>query len=337
MTNLIDRYGRFTFYADCNLAVFSDSVDWQGIVALDGTVLLPARYRVYRQTIDSRESPYFLIMSWEKVGLIDKEMRCVLPMEYDNVFACMASCYAPYIHRWFRTGRACLRKEGKYGIVDTAGRIIAPFSSGEPFEFDDDDDLFPLDTIDAEEPTPPISAPYEHSYPLSEDLFEFATRNPGDRSDYITGYVDRYGNTTATPEQLATMEKWTKGVVEYDVEPIMVTDVVPYVDARNSYATVYACLSDADTMGYLLVPREDTSSMRIFSKRVSVDPWNNAVGICPKRYDAGMDDVRQTEALLPEVMKESVFPQLGRWRHYIGNPDNYTKYTRTYSTSTPAR
>ena len=291
LANLIARYGSFTFYADCNLAVFSDSTDLQGIANLDGIVLLPAQYRVYRQTIDGHESPYFLIMGREKVGLLDKEMRWTLPMEYDNNFDCMEGCYAPFIHWWFWNGQACLRKDGKYGIVDTAGRIVVPFTSDEPFPLDDEEIPFPPDTIEAKPPVPPISGPYEHIYPLSEDLFEFSTGNPIDRSDYITGYVDRYGNTTATPSQLATMEKWIKGVVEYDVKTIPVTSVVPLGEGKSSYATVYACLSNADTIGHLLVPREDSSS---------------------------------------EVMKHGVFPQLGQWCHYIGNPDNYTKYERTY-------
>ena len=330
LANLISRYGSFTFYADCNLAVYSDSTDLQGIANLDGIVLLPAQYRVYRQIIDGHESPFFLIMDREKVGLLDKEMRWTLPMEYDNNFDCMEGCYAPFIHWWFWNGQACLRKDGKYGIVDTVGRIVVPFTSDVPFPLDDKEIPFPPDTIEAEPPVPPISGPYEHIYPLSEDLFEFSTGNPIDRSDHITGYVDRYGNTTATPSQLATMEKWIKGVVEYDVKTIPVTSVVPLGEGKSSYATVYVCLSNADTIGHLLVPQEDTSSMRIFNKCVSEDPWGNAVDISTKRYNAGLDDVRQTETLLPEVMKNGVFPQLGQWCHYIGNPDNYTKYERTY-------
>ena len=70
--------------------------------------------------------------------------------------------------------------------------------------------------------------------------------------------------------------------------------------------------------------------MALFNKLVSEDLWDKPVGISPKRYDAGLADVQQAEALLAELMKDEILPLFERRRRYIGNPDNYTKYFRTY-------
>lgn len=295
----------FDFHADCGFAVFTDSTDWQGIVALDGTVLLPPQYVIYRQTIDSCPSPYFLVMNKDKLGLLDKEMRWVLPMEDNHDFDdCLAGCYTPYLHHWLEENNSHISQYATQTLSHSATRSPSHSSF--------------------------IDGPYEDLHPVADDLFFFYTGNPGDRSDQLFGYVDLYGNTTATPAQLATMEKWLSGVIEYDVESIPVTSIEKNTQARNRYATVYTCLSHNDTVGYLLVPKDDTASLATFNRSVSVDPWGDAVGISHKRYDAALSDVQQAEALLPEVMKEGVFPKLGRWRHYIGNPDNYRKYERTY-------
>ena len=294
----------FEFHADCGFAVFTDSTDWQGIVALDGTELLPRKYIFYRQIVDGCYSPYFLVLSEDKMGLIDTGMQWVVPMECEHDGTCTAGCYAPYLHHWLEENNSSLEHP-----LDLDAYVGLPTSHS---------------------PLPTLDGPYEDLQPIGDDLFFFYTGNPGDRSDQIFGYVDLYGNTTATPAQLATMEKWKSGVIEYDVEPIPVTSIEKNTQARNRYATVYTCLSHNDTLGYLLVPKDDTASLATFNRSVSVDPWGDAVGISHKRYDAALSDVQQAEALLPEVLKEGVFPKLGRWRHYIGNPDNYRKYERTY-------
>ena len=70
--------------------------------------------------------------------------------------------------------------------------------------------------------------------------------------------------------------------------------------------------------------------MALFNKSVSEDLWGKPVGISPKRYAATLTDVQQAEALLAELMKDDILPLFERRRRYIGNPDNYTKYFRTY-------
>ena len=295
----------FEFHADCNLAVFTDSTDWQGIVALDGTVLLPPQYVVYRQIVDSCPTPYFLVLNKDKMGLLDKEMRWVLSMEDNHDFNdCLAGCYTPYLHHWLEENNARLEHPLDLDAYVKLSTLHSPLST--------------------------IDGPYEELHPVADDLFFFYTGNPGDRSDQIFGYVDIYGNTTATPSQLATMEKWKSGVIEYDVEPISVTDVVPFEDAKSRYAIVFTCLSDTHRVGYLLVPKEDSASLALFSSRVSEDLWGKPVGISTKRYAATLTDVQQAETLLAELMKDDILPCFGRWRRYIGNPDNYTKYGRTY-------
>lgn len=307
----IHRIGDFEFYPDCNLAVITDSTDWQRLVTLDGTELLSRKYIFYRQIIDGLYSPYFLVLSEDKMGLIDTA-QWVVPMECEHDGTCTAGCYAPYMHHWLEEGHPCLKSfKRRLRELDRKGWMPVERSQDSASQL-------------------AISGPYQGFIPVTDDLFEFFTGNPGDRSDQLFGYVDLYGNTTATPAQLATMEKWLSGVIEYDVEPIPVTSIEKSSQARNRYATVYTCLSHNDTMGYLLVPKDDTASSATFNRCVSVDPWGDAVGISHKRYEAVLSDVQQAEDLLPEVMKEGVFPKLGRWRHYIGNPDNYRKYERTY-------
>ena len=308
----IHRMRDFVFYPDCNLVVITDSTDWQRLVALDGTELLSRKYIFYRQIVDERYSPYFLVLSENKMGLIDTGMQWVVSMEYEHDGTCTAGCYAPYMHHWLEEGHSCLK---------SFKRCLRKL---------DKKRWMPVEKPQESASQLAIKGPYESLIPITNDLFQFITGNPGDRGNHIFGYVDIYGNTTATPSQLATMEKWLSGVIEYDVEPISVTDVVPFEDAKSSYTTVYSCLSDTHTIGYLLVPWEDSASMALFNKSVSEDLWGMPVGFSPKRYVANLTDIQQAETLLAELMKDDILPLFGRRRRYIGNPDNYTKYFRTY-------
>lgn len=172
-----------------------------------------------------------------------------------------------------------------------------------------------------------VSGPYEELTPLTENIFSFWTGNPYAKGS-IFGYVDLYGNTTASEAEMEQMRMWMKR--DYQVEALRITNVVPHTEAEKSYATVHVCLNDSDTVGFLLISREDSASMALFSNCVSSDLWGKTVGISPKRYDAGLADIQLAEEILPEVMKTEVLPKMGRWKRYIGNPDNYTKYYRTY-------
>lgn len=309
----IHRVRDFQFYPDCNLAIITDSTYWQVLVALDGKELLPDKYIFYRQIVGERYSPYFLVLSKEKMGLIDTEMRWVVPMEIEHDGTCTAGCYAPYLHHWLEENHHDLKpfKHGRLHKLDKSGWM-------------------PVDKTEDSVSQLAIKGPYEDLIPITDDLSLFITGDPGDRGNNIFGYVDIYGNTTATPSQLATMEKWLKGEIEYDVEPVSVTGVVSVEEVKSSYATVYSCLSDTHTVGYLLVPWEDSASMALFNKCVSEDLWGKPVGISPKRFVATLTDVQQAEALLAELMKDEILPLFERRRRYIGNPDNYTKYFRTY-------
>ena len=114
------------------------------------------------------------------------------------------------------------------------------------------------------------------------------------------------------------------------ITPIQVTSIVPNNEFQYSIGTVYSCMSDTLTIGYLLVPKEDEHSMQVFNSSVSEDLWGEAVGISPKRYVPDLVDVQQTESILAEVMIEGILPKMGRYNRNIGNLDNYTKYERTY-------
>lgn len=112
--------------------------------------------------------------------------------------------------------------------------------------------------------------------------------------------------------------------------PIQVTSIVPNIKFQYSIGTAYSCMSDTLTIGYLLVPKEDEHSMQMFNRSVSVDLWDEAVGISQKRFVPDLTDVQQAEVVLAEVMRDGVLPKMGRYNRNIGNLDNYTKYERTY-------
>ena len=120
------------------------------------------------------------------------------------------------------------------------------------------------------------------------------------------------------------------GASAQSITPIKITNIVPNENSKSSYATVYTCVNDTHTVGYLLIPHKDESSMEIFNRSVSEDHWEKAVGIFPKRYTPDLIDVQQAEVLLAELMIDGIIPKMGRWNRYIGNPTNYTKYFRTY-------
>ena len=120
------------------------------------------------------------------------------------------------------------------------------------------------------------------------------------------------------------------GASAQSITPIKITNIVPNENSKSSYATVYTCVNDTHTVGYLLIPHKDESSMEIFNRSVSEDHWEKAVGISPKRYTPDLIDVQQAEVLLAELMIDGIIPKMGRWNRYIGNPTNYTKYFRTY-------
>lgn len=55
-----------------------------------------------------------------------------------------------------------------------------------------------------------ISGPYEYVSPVSDDLFKFYASNPKDGDEIIVGFVDIYGNSTASKKQLEKMNAWSQ-------------------------------------------------------------------------------------------------------------------------------
>lgn len=123
----------FMLYVDCGLAIFTDTNYRQGIINLDGKVLLPAQYHIYRQYSNQKPTSLFLVVSDDRMGLIDKNMRWILPMEYEHDIDCL-ECHD--MNTWFYRGYSCMTKNGKYGAVDTAGRVIVPFKFDMAFGID---------------------------------------------------------------------------------------------------------------------------------------------------------------------------------------------------------
>ena len=123
----------FILYVDCGLAIFTDTNNRQGIINLEGRVLLPAQYHIYRQYIDQKATSFFLVVSDDRMGLIDQNMRWILPMEYEHEIDCL-ECLE--LNAWFARGYACMEKNGKYGAVDTTGKVVIPFKFDQSFRVD---------------------------------------------------------------------------------------------------------------------------------------------------------------------------------------------------------
>lgn len=129
------RYDRFQFVADCDFVIFSDSNDTrQGIVNLDGKVLLPREYHIFRQHGSSK----FLVVSDTLMGLIDKDIHWIIPLEYDNDIDCLE---CTDMGSYFGNGYACMAREWAYGAIDTAGNVLVPFQYDSPFGIDRDNDM----------------------------------------------------------------------------------------------------------------------------------------------------------------------------------------------------
>ncbi len=183
-----DTHYGFDFEADCNFAIFTDTNNLQGIVDLDGNVLLPNRYHIYRQYGTS----LFLVVGDTTMGLIDKNMRWVLPMEYDRDIDCL-ECVD--MCDFFGNGYACLPKEWTYGAVDTNGKILVPFKFDQPFGIDMDNRL--LFFFNAEEESEVMTVtdfdgnrkigPYQWIDRFSEGLAGFQKND-------MCGFVDMKGN-----------------------------------------------------------------------------------------------------------------------------------------------
>ena len=150
----------------------------------------------------------------------------------------------------------------------------------------------------------------------------------------INGQYHRYINYSGiAPPQLETLLKLLRRLYKRKLPhftPIQVTSIVPNKDFEKSYAAVWSCMSDTVTIGYLFVPKEDELSTKLFNRSVTEDLWGDSVGISPKRFVPNLVDVQQAESVLAEVMRDGVLPKMGPYYRNIGNPDNYTKYERTY-------
>lgn len=150
----------------------------------------------------------------------------------------------------------------------------------------------------------------------------------------INGKYHRYTTSSgAIPPQLKAIMGLLWNIYKRKLPnfiPIQISSIVPNKEFGCSIATVFSCMSDTVTVGYLLVPKEDEHSMQIFNRSVSVDLWDEAVGISQKRFVPDLSDVQQAESVLAEVMRDGVLPKMGRYNRNIGNLNNYTKYERTY-------
>lgn len=181
------RYDYFCRVPDCDFVIITKDYR-QGIVDLDGKVLLPFEYFIFRQNGTS----LFLVMNEDKLGLVDKHMRWVVPMEYDNPIECL-ECLD--MGAFFSGGYAVLQKNGKYGAVDTTGKVIVPFKYDMQFIVNQKlGMLFFSDYSDVEHPKEYMTdfdgnlliGPYEQLEGFHEGLAAFSQNGK-------TGFIDPKG------------------------------------------------------------------------------------------------------------------------------------------------
>ena len=181
------RYDYFCRVPDCDFVIITKDYR-QGIVDLDGKVLLPFEYFIFRQNGTS----LFLVMNEDKLGLVDKHMRWVVPMEYDNPIECL-ECLD--MGAFFSGGYAVLHKNGKYGAVDTTGKVIVPFKYDLPFSINKELGMLKFyDDSNQEHPKEYMTdfngnlliGPYEQLEGFHEGLAAFSQNGK-------TGFIDTKG------------------------------------------------------------------------------------------------------------------------------------------------
>lgn len=181
------RYDYFYRVPDCDFVIITQDYR-QGIVDLEGKVLLPFEYNIYRQ----RGTSLFLVVGDDKLGLVDRHMRWVVPMEYEHHIECQ-ECMD--MGAYFGGGYAVLQKNGKYGAVDTAGKVIVPFKFDMQFGINKELGMLKFyDDSDEEHPKSYMTdfdgnlriGPYEQLDAFSEGLAAFSQNGK-------TGFIDPKG------------------------------------------------------------------------------------------------------------------------------------------------
>ena len=93
--------------------------DLHGVVALDGRVVLPLEYYY----LEYQSSAGLFVLSKESeegVGFADRQRKQVLPYGFSGELLGLGVDF-------FHDGMTCLPRDGKYGIMDTAGRVVVPY------------------------------------------------------------------------------------------------------------------------------------------------------------------------------------------------------------------
>lgn len=86
---------------------------------MKGKILLRGNYDFIPQS----NSPLIMVQKDSLAGFVDHRGRWVLPLEYDEVGECACHIGDLFDHDGIYT----LCKNGKYGIIDSAGNIVEPF------------------------------------------------------------------------------------------------------------------------------------------------------------------------------------------------------------------
>ncbi len=118
-----------------------------GIVGLDGRIIQPLQYDFIYKTYGSK-----LLMLWSdnKASFADCNGNIVIPDEGYDFEEAFGADDAPT----FTNGMLSVSRNGKYGIIDTTGRVVVPLKYDEPVYFDTKNSLvfassYDYDTYDS--------------------------------------------------------------------------------------------------------------------------------------------------------------------------------------------
>ena len=138
---------------------------------------------------------------YDKEGNLTAQFPQFIGEEYDETYF--------YYSQYFPAG-----KDALWGLVDSKFQEVLPFRYKEVTRLGyqyvrvvtTDDQTKIIDFSGKEV----VSGPYELIEVVGDGLFKFYASNPDNIDELIVGYIDLYGNTTATKIELEKMNAWLK-------------------------------------------------------------------------------------------------------------------------------
>ena len=180
----VARQYKHFYCSDTTLIVYFNEKE-SGLMDMEGNVLLKGNYFFSPQD----NSPLIMVQRDSLAGFVDHQGRGVLPLEFDAPGEC-----ACHMGRLFDgSGTYTLQKNGKYGVIDSAGNIIEPFVHDEYFILDENrkwkvfSNWLKKETYFLSRDGKKKIGPYEYIFPFSHAITVF-------QMDEKYGCLDTNGN-----------------------------------------------------------------------------------------------------------------------------------------------